>query len=277
MLVRYRMNSSCTIANMQSDIDKIILGISSVNELSSGCDKTNSVIYGTYPTGKYARVNQTSYTYSKAHNDSTTSKTHYFRLTYSGTQLTTVTLARSYTAGTDTLVDSYINNPMTSLNISPFTYNSAAPIGLDIIINAASLIFLSGTAVYKGLVDIGHSSTTRAYTDSMLMVWQDFMQVPIYSTTSGTIYPYLWNFTTGAYGTLEKGLTGVKSTKVISSTGSQLLFENPILINNNVANTSNSLYNVFQIPASTFAGLALYKDSNNLWRVTINDVSILVD
>lgn len=277
MLVRYRMNKDCTLANMRSDIDKIILGISSVAELSAGCDKANSVILGTYPTGKFTRVNQTSYTYSKVHNDNSVSKTHYFRLNYDTTQLTTVTLARSYTSGTDTLVDTFTNDPATVLNLSPFAYNINSPIGLDIIINSASLIFLSGTAVYKGLIDIGHSSTTRAYTDSMLMVWQDFMQVPIYSTTTGTFYPYLYNFTTGTYGNFNRGLIGAKSSKVISSTGSQLLFENPILINNNIANTSNSLYNVFQIPASTFAGLALYKDSNNLWRVTINDVSILVD
>ncbi len=113
MLVRYRMNSTCTAANMRADIDAIITGTATtVNDLSSGCDKANSVFYGTYPSAKYARVGQTSAgsgtgtdTYSKIHNDYSDT-THYFRLTYDGSKLANFTIARSYTAGTDTLVNS---------------------------------------------------------------------------------------------------------------------------------------------------------------------------
>lgn len=187
MLVRYRMNSSCTLANFQSDINAIILGTAaSVNDLSSGCDKSNSSMLGAYPTGTYAKVNNptainltgasctnnvatltftsqgsapfalgaiitvagvtgvTSYngsfvvtactatsvsyalptvsagtvtgatvvnsttsTYSKIHNEYTDT-THYFRLTYYNLGIKNITLARSYTAGTDTLVDSQL-------------------------------------------------------------------------------------------------------------------------------------------------------------------------
>lgn len=62
MLVRYRMNDTCTLANMREDIDKIIRGLATYNgsgvptNLSSGCDTVNSISYGTYPTGRYARV-----------------------------------------------------------------------------------------------------------------------------------------------------------------------------------------------------------------------------
>lgn len=62
MLVRYRMNSSCTVENMRADIDAIISGTATFNgngvptNLSAGCDTTNSIKYGTYPSAKYAKV-----------------------------------------------------------------------------------------------------------------------------------------------------------------------------------------------------------------------------
>jgi hypothetical protein len=62
MLVRYRMNSSCTLADMRADIDAIIQGTATFNgsgvptNLSAGCDTANSIKYGTYPSAKYASV-----------------------------------------------------------------------------------------------------------------------------------------------------------------------------------------------------------------------------
>ena len=62
MLVRYRMNSSCTLENMRADIDAIIQGTATFDgsgvptNLSAGCDTANSVKYGTYPSAKYAKV-----------------------------------------------------------------------------------------------------------------------------------------------------------------------------------------------------------------------------
>jgi hypothetical protein len=62
MLVRYRMNSSCTVENMRADIDAIIQGTATFNgsgvptNLSAGCDTANSIKYGTYPSAKYAKV-----------------------------------------------------------------------------------------------------------------------------------------------------------------------------------------------------------------------------
>lgn len=62
MLVRYRMNSTCTLSNMREDIDKIIRGLATYSgggvptNLSSGCDTANSISYGTYPVGRYSRV-----------------------------------------------------------------------------------------------------------------------------------------------------------------------------------------------------------------------------
>lgn len=62
MLVRYRMNSSCTLDDMRADIDAIIQGTATFDgsgvptNLSAGCDTANSIKYGTYPSAKYASV-----------------------------------------------------------------------------------------------------------------------------------------------------------------------------------------------------------------------------
>jgi hypothetical protein len=108
MLVRYRMNSTANVTTMRTDVDKIIRGLaSSTGDLGSGCDTANTIFYGTYPTGKYAQVGTSagSDTYSKIHNDYG-DQTDYIRLSYDATKLTTITLAPTYTSGTDTLVNS---------------------------------------------------------------------------------------------------------------------------------------------------------------------------
>lgn len=62
MLVRYRMNSNCTLTHMRSDIDAIIMGTATFNgsgvptNLSAGCDTANSQKFGTYPANVYASV-----------------------------------------------------------------------------------------------------------------------------------------------------------------------------------------------------------------------------
>jgi len=107
MIIRYRMNNTCTLANLQTDLHNIISGnITSTADFSTGCDTTNSIIYGTYPVGIYSVMNSGSYTYSKVHNDYGADYTHYFRLSFDSTQLTGITLAQSYTSGSDTLVNS---------------------------------------------------------------------------------------------------------------------------------------------------------------------------
>jgi hypothetical protein len=109
MIVKYRMNSTCTLANMKADINKIILGTAtSPGDFSSGCDTANTTFYGTYPSSIYAVVNAGSSTYSKKHNDYGASYTHYFRLTYDSTKLQTIALASGYTSGTDTLINSQL-------------------------------------------------------------------------------------------------------------------------------------------------------------------------
>jgi hypothetical protein len=106
MLVRYRMNSTITIEQFKDDIHKIITGqITSVNDLSAGCDKPNSQVVGAYPTSTYTAVDAASYTYSKAHKEYA-GVTHYFRLGFSSTVMNAFTLAAGYDSGTNTLLNS---------------------------------------------------------------------------------------------------------------------------------------------------------------------------
>lgn len=280
MLVRYRMNSTCTLANMQTDINNIILGnVTNVSQLSSGADQTNSVIYGSYPTGKYARVNGTSYTYSKVHNDASTSKTHYFRLTYDATQLTTFALAQSYTSGTDTLVNSYA----ATVNIQRFPFVPAIQNGIDIVISDKVFVIMapqSGSLI--GIVDIGHNSVSRAYTNSMLMVLQDFNNVPNWGVLSqtvqantGTTIPYYYNYDISAYGTLTTGISGIQTTRRGIGNGITAVFENPMF--NNTTGAAAIMYGCYRIPFLTFSGIQVYKDASNAYRLTVNDISLLVD
>jgi hypothetical protein len=123
------MNSSCTLANLKTDLHNIISGnITTTADFSAGCDKPHSSIYGTYPGGIYTVENAGTYTYSKIHNDYGAGTTHYFRLGFDSTQLTGLTLAKSYTSGSDTLVNSqslstetYANNFYGSVDANTLT------------------------------------------------------------------------------------------------------------------------------------------------------------
>ena len=280
MLIRYRTNSSCTLQNFKDDVNNIILGnIITVANLSSGADKVNSQMYGTYPTGTYARVNATTYTYSKVHNDSNVSKTHYIRLNYSATTMANVALAASYTSGTDTLV----NSATVVENLAPMPYESAYKTGIDIIVSNKMLAFFAPSqGVMLGIVDIGNSSTTRTYTNSMLMMLQDFSNVPNWGSTRGTVFentggtiPYSWNYDSAGYATVVCGIGGVKTIRKPAALGSQVVFENPMFATS--AGASNLMYGCYQIPYLTFSGVQIYQDASNLYRLSVNDISLLVD
>lgn len=106
MLVRYRMNSSITIAQFKDDILKIITGqISAVANLSDGCDKSNSQVLGAYPANVYSAVDAASFTFSKVHNEYA-DVTHYFRLGFDSTVMNAWTLAQGYNSGSNVLLNS---------------------------------------------------------------------------------------------------------------------------------------------------------------------------
>ena len=278
MLVRYRINSTCTIDNFKTDINNIILGnVVSTANLSAGAATANCAIYGAYSSSIYTRVNESTFTYSKDHN--TENKTHYIRLTFDGTKMTTLALANSYTSGTDTL----LNSASLTVNMQMFTFNSAIQNGIDIIVTDKMLAFIapqSGAMV--GIVDIGHSSTTRTFTNSMLMMLQDFGNVPnwgalsqgILANTGGTI-PYSYNYDTSSYSTVTAGITGAQTLRKPAGNGVTVIFENPLFTTS--AGATNLMYGCYRIPYLSFSGIQIYKDASNYYRLTLNDISLLVD
>jgi hypothetical protein len=273
MLVRYRTNSSCTLQNFKDDINNIILGnITSVNDLSAGADKVNTVIYGTYPTGKYARVNGTSFTYSKQHNTEST-YTHYFRLTFDSVGISQVALAQGYTSGTDTLLNSYSISAISY----PTEYSAARDKStIDIIVSAKSISIMSSTFIGANKIaicDLGHTGVTRQYTDSMLMA-----AVNCSSQGGGlAVYcPYTYIFDTSSYGVLSMGTSTVTSDRKTGGPNITTIFENPHFA---LFQSPALLYGIFKIATQTFPASqqVIYKDASNLYRLSINDNSFLVD
>jgi hypothetical protein len=278
MLVRYRINSTCTIDNFKTDINNIILGnVVSTANLSAGAATANCAIYGAYSSSIYTRVNESTYTYSKAHNSE--AKTHYIRLTFDSTKMTTLALANSYTSGTDTL----LNSASLTVNMQMFTFNSVQQNGIDIIVTDKMLAFMapqSGALV--GIVDIGHSSTTRTFPNSMLMMLQDFGNVPnwgvlsqgLLANTGGTI-PHSYNYDTSSYSTVTSGITGAQTLRKPGGNGVTVIFENPLFATS--AGATNLMYGCYRIPFLSFSGIQIYKDASNYYRLTLNDISLLVD
>lgn len=276
MLVRYRCNSTCTLVNLRTDINNILTGaVTSVTDLSSGADQTNSVIYGTYPSGVYSKVGVSTYTYSKVHSTEA-SYTHYFRLTFSGTALTGFTVAQAYSAGTDTLV----NSASKTLTLTPYPYDNFYRNTIDILVtNKCFMILNPGMNCYYGIVDIGHNGVTRTYNSSMLMMGQDFNDIINYGTPNlgGTI-PYSYNFDTLSYGSHSLSHTSINPLRKQTANGNAVVIENPIYASSTAAASAGSLvYGVYKLQTGLFAGVQTYKDTSNLYRLTINDYAILVD
>ena len=274
MLIRYRVNSACTIDNFKTDINNIIVGnIITVNDLSAGADKANSIIYGTYPAGTYARANNTTFTYSKLHN--TEAKTDYFRLTYDAAGITSITLSEGYTSETDTLLNAFQYGSTILFNNTYTTYNR---VGFDIIVsNKMFNIVPSGQSTKVGIYDIGHNAVSRAYANSMLMVVGSLGQYGEPRATINMFTPYTYVFDTLSYGSDVAGSTANSVNSVRRSTGNSVatIFESAFTTNLN--STASLLYGTFRIPSYTFDGQQIYRDASNNYRLTFNDISFLVD
>ena len=276
MLVRYRTTGNQSLANFQSDLNSIITGgVAAVTDLSAPA-RTYSSIYGTYPSGIYQRVNATTYTYSKAHNV-IGGYTHYFRLGFSATQLTTWDLAQSYTSGTDTLVNTY---QKTGLAINPtINYDPNYPVGIDIILsNKAFVIQAVQSNQILGVFDLGHNGVTRAYSSSMLMAFQDMQNVINYGANTGVLIPYTYNFDTLSYSNNTSGHVNITPLKKFTATSNLAVFENPVYCTSTPnGSTINLMYSLYKIPTAAFSGIQLYQDSSSLYRLSMNDYSILVN
>mgnify|MGYP003347826745 CR=1 FL=1 len=164
------MLSTITSANFIADIVGILDGsITSTAGLSAGADKTNSSFSGTYPTSQLTKVNAGTYTFSKIHGSDNT-YTHYFRLAFSGTTLTTFTVAQGYTSGTDTLLNSTANT--VNVNANTFTLSDQFPSGINIVLNNNCVYISSLTSGASfGLFDLGANGITSTYANNMKMAY----------------------------------------------------------------------------------------------------------
>ena len=264
MIFRYRMLSSCTYANMKADITGILTGtITTTGGLSAGADTANSTVYGTYPSGIYSVSNSGTSTYAKIHNAYNT-YTHYYRMGWDGsTSLTSVSLAQSYTSGTDTLVNSYSYSLPTALAVQSYQ-------PIDIVVTN-SCVFFSCPAygINFGIFDIGHSGLTRAFTSSALM-----MLLPLTSDSIVGTIPYTYNLL------LSPPAYGVGSTQSITyqlpnripynSAGNLAVMENPPFTYSLISgNSINVVYGLNKIFDSLYAPRSVYSDGSGTYRYVV--------
>jgi len=290
MLVRYRLSSIPTLDQFKSDLNGIILGTITTTAQLSVPAQTYSSFLGDYPTGVYERVNETSFTYSKLHSTDNT-KTHYFRLIFENNRLDAFALARSYTSGTDTLVDS------TSWSTQIYTkiHDPVYAEGIDIVVSdkgifvQAARCTLVSSGAYFGIFDIGHNGVTRRYSDSMLMAYVNLFgilqaniatteQAPIFFTRTGVNVPYTYNAATFSYGTVSGGISTLIPIRENQSNNSTMILENPTYLSGIPSgSTPNLICGLYKLSQSLFGGAATYQDVDGLYRLSVQDFSIHVE
>lgn len=266
------MLSSITVAQFTSDINGLLDGsITSVSGLSSGADKTNSVISGTYPAGVYTKVNGTTNTFSKVHSADNT-YTHYFRLTYDSTKMTTFSVAQSYTSGTDTLV----NSVGYTVNVTPNTYMSSMqyPSGINIAITSKNIWFSSMTSgISFGLFDLGANGITSTYANNMKMAY-------INTTTATYGIPYAYSLLGGAsgYGALTGSLTDMTAPTLVSNiSGNAMIIENPTFVSNiNQGYSAYGVYNLFKLGNNMIALDSMYNTAG-VTRVAAANYAVVTE
>lgn len=248
------MLSTISSANFIADIVGILDGsITSTAGLSAGADKTNSSFSGTYPSTKLTKVNAGTYTFSKIHGSDPT-YTHYFRLTFSGSTMTTFTVAQGYTSGTDTL----LNSAAQTVNLKPNTYTTSDqyPSGINIIINNNCVYFSSITSgIGFGLFDLGTNGITSTYTNNMKMAY-------IKTNDSSYVIPYAQSLSgkTSTYTSLSGNFTNLTTPVFKSNANNQgVILENPVFISNvNQGYLAYGVYGLFKLPNNLIASDTVY-------------------
>jgi len=273
MLVRYRMTANTTYGDMVSDVFKIVSGTASnVAQLSANTDQNNTLFFGTYPSSNFSVANTASNTFAKIHSTVNT-YTHHIRLNWNSStrKLATISLAQSYTSGTDTLV----NSSTLAIDAGVVNY-STTNLGIDIIVSPQMLYFGQGGNAQGGVFDIGHSGVTRTFANSMLMMTQDMKNSIAYLNNTGGTIPYTYNFDTLAYGSVTTSHIAQIPLRKVNSTGNLSIFENPVFVTSATqGSTVNVVYGLYKLPTSSYAGAQTYIDSQGLRRLTINDYSLL--
>lgn len=271
MLVKYRMLSTISSADFIADIVGILDGtITSTAGLSNGADKTNSQFTGTYPSAKFTKVNAGTYTFSKTHNSEAT--THYFRLAFTGTTMTTFTVAQGYTAGSDTL----LNSVAQTVNIKASAYNASDqfPSGINIVMNNNCVFFNSpNSGIGFGLFDLGVNGITAGFANNMKMAF-------VKTNDSSYNIPYAYQFTgtTSTYASLSGNLTNLTLPTFKSNVTNQgVIVENPTFLSHtNQGFAAFGIYSLFKIANNLLVNDTVYNISGTR-RCVSNDYSVVAE
>ena len=280
MLVKYRMLPTITNAQFKADIIGIIEGtITSTGQLSAGADTTNSSFVGTYPTGKYTKVNATTNTFSKVHSTDS-NYTHYFRLTFDAgvgleAKWTTFALAQSYTSGTDTL----LNSSSITCNVKPNAFVASAqyPSGINIVVDDGCVWFSSLTSGSTfGIFDLGANGITAAYPQNMRMALINTTQA-----TSNCTIPYAYGLygNTSGYVTMTNTLAST-TTPILrtNAAGSAMIIENPTFVSFAAqGNVAYGISNLLKIGTSLFATDSIYNTAGVRRVVTPIDYAVVTE
>ena len=280
MLIRYRMLSTITNAQFKADLIGIIEGtITSTAQLSAGADAANSSFVGTYPSGRYTKVNAGTNTFSKVHATDNT-YTHYFRLTFDagvGLQAmwTTFALAQGYTSGTDTL----LNSSSITANIKPNTFISSAqyPSGINIVIDDACIWFSSLTSGNSfGIFDLGSNGVTATYAQNMRMAL-----ISTTATSSNATVPYAYSIAGGnsAYTTMTTTIASLATPTLVTNTaGSAMIIENPAFISfPQQGYQAYGVANLLKIGTSLFAMDSIYNTAGVRRIVSPIDYAVVTE
>jgi hypothetical protein len=253
MIVEYATTAAAfTLANFKADIAGLIAGtITTVSGLSSSCDKTKTVMTGTYPASTYTLENGTSWTFSKVHHRYSGVK-HYFRLVWTdaSNRITSIVQSQGYTSGTDTLVNSYSNT--TTITATPYYPGDPFPIKFILIVAQESVVLYSkgdgATGYFQAyaIVDITKNSLSAYHTTSALQGFYDFS----YNYFSS---PYMVQRTASGvetYATQSSIVPTYTNTGLYTDENSKyVIIETPFVITNtNFMNQPFYLYGIYCLP-----------------------------
>lgn len=270
MLVEYRMLSTISASDFLADVVGILDGsITSTAGLSAGADVANCSFSGTYPSSKLTKVNAGSYTFAKVHGEDA-SYTHYFRLAFSGTTLTTFTVAQSYTAGTDTLV----NSEAQTVNIVANPYSSVEqfPSGINFVMNNKCVYMSSPTSGASiGLFDLGTNGITSTFADNMKMAF-----IKTNDFTYRMPYAYNLDGSVSGYVSMNGNLESITSPVFKSNANEDgVIVENPVFISNvNQGYAAYGVYGLFKIADNLLRSDGTYTIGGGVTRLVSNNYAI---
>jgi hypothetical protein len=186
--------------------------------------------------------------------------------------MTTISLARSYTSGTDTLVDSAAY----TANIVPntLTVSSQFPSGINMVITDKCIYFSSLTSGRNfGIFDLGSNSITNIYTNNMKMAYIDF-------NTATWDLPYAYSLlgTNSGYSSITGNIASLtRPIPEYNVSNEAVIVENPTFISHtNQGFAAYGVYGLNTLALNIIASDFTYSNFGVV-RLTAPDFSIITE